>query len=162
MIDGPSSGLLSRRGSRVPAAAAGPRRGVAYGLGADLLAVVAFVLIGRRAHGEGLDPAGAAGTLWPFLAGVMGGWIGIRVFGLPPASVRAAGMVWVKTLVIGVALRSAVAGDATPPAFIAVAALSLAVLLGGWRALLRLALRRRRPGPDARVDRRDGGDALRR
>jgi hypothetical protein len=34
----------------------------------DTALVVVFVSIGRTSHAEGLDVAGVAGTVWPFLA----------------------------------------------------------------------------------------------
>ena len=40
---------------------------------ADLLAVVVFVLLGRRSHDEGSALAGTVATAWPFVAGAAAG-----------------------------------------------------------------------------------------
>ena len=40
---------------------------------ADLLAVVVFVLLGRRSHDEGSAVAGTVATAWPFVTGVLVG-----------------------------------------------------------------------------------------
>ncbi len=103
----------------------------------DLVLLVAFVLIGRASHDEGL--AGFVTTLLPFLAGLQSGWL-LRA-GRPPLSlVRSGAVVWLTTLVVGMLLRAAT-GDGTAPAFVVVTAIVLAAFFLGWRALALLVLR---------------------
>ncbi|MUL39807.1 DUF3054 domain-containing protein [Streptomonospora sp. PA3] len=116
----------------------------------DALCVLAFVVIGRINHEEGLTAAGVALTLWPFLAGTAAGWAA----SLPwkpwrnPAAVMPTGvLVLVLTVGAGMLLRSA-AGGGTPLSFVVVAALFLSAALLGWRAIA-LLLRRRSGGRTA-------------
>ena len=49
-------------------------------LGIDLVAVVVFAVLGRAAHNEALTPGGIAQTAWPFLAGLLIGWLVVRLW----------------------------------------------------------------------------------
>jgi hypothetical protein len=99
----------------------------------DVLAVVAFVVLGRRTHADGLDPAGVAGTAWPFLAALAVGWLLARAWRAPAAVARTGVPVWLVTVAGGMLLRR-LAGEGTAPSFVVVTALTLAVFLLGWRA----------------------------
>ena len=57
------------------------RRSPWWAFAADLVLVVAFVLIGRRSHDEGSALAGVLTTLWPFAAGLVVGWALVLVRG---------------------------------------------------------------------------------
>ena len=110
-------------------------------LSADLAAVVAFAAMGRRSHAEGLTVAGVAQTAWPFLAGTLVGWLLVRGWRRPTALTPTGVVVWLCTVVIGMALRKATSAGIAA-SFIAVAALVTGAMLLGWRGVAR---RVRRP-----------------
>jgi len=116
--------------------------GVVGALVFDAMLVVAFAVIGRSSHAEGLDAAGVWGTAWPFLVGLGVGWLAVRAWRHPLALWPTGVVVWVTTLVVGMLLRLAT-GQGTAVAFIVVATATLAVLLLGWRAVALLVVRRR-------------------
>lgn len=106
---------------------------------ADLILVIAFVLIGRSSHDE--DPVGGAlVTLWPFAVGLVIGWIGARAWRSPALIAPTGLVVWAATVVIGIALRL-VSEQGVQLSFIIVTAVVLAVFLLGWRAIAKLAHR---------------------
>jgi hypothetical protein len=109
----------------------------------DIVLVFAFVLIGRASHGE--DLLGTLDTLWPFLAGLIVGWLGMRAWLSPRRIVWTGIGIWAATVVIGMLLRVA-GGQGVEPSFIIVATIVLAVFLLGWRgvAALVVLVRRRR------------------
>ena len=115
----------------------------ALGVLADVLCVLAFVIIGRASHQDGESLAGVTSTAWPFLAGlprsarpVRGPLAGregaTRAWRRPAALVPTGVGVWLATVVLGQLLR-AVSGPGTDAAFIAVSAVFLGLLLIGWR-----------------------------
>ena len=103
--------------------------------------MIVFVLIGRRSHAEGLDPAGIAGTAWPFIAALAAGWLVSRAWRHPLSVWPTAVVIWAVTVGGGMLLR-AVSGQGVELAFVIVAALTLAAFLIGWR-LVALIVRRR-------------------
>lgn len=110
-------------------------------LAADVACVLLFCAIGRRSHAEGLSITGVAETAWPFLTGTALGWLLVRGW-QRPVSVAPTGLViWVCTVVVGMLLRRLTAAG-TATSFIIVASLTTAVLLLGWRGVLRVAARR--------------------
>ncbi|MBK6874290.1 MAG: DUF3054 domain-containing protein [Kineosporiaceae bacterium] len=106
---------------------------------ADLISVVVFVLLGRRAHDEGTVLTGTLTVAWPFLTGTALGWAGVLVRRVHPASMRAGVAIVVATVAVGMTLRH-LTGGGVQASFIAVASTFLALFLLGWRAL---AARRR-------------------
>ena len=106
----------------------------------DLVAVLAFVVIGRRSHAEGLDLPGLLGTLWPFVVGAVVGWVSVAGVRWPLSAVRSGAVVWVSTTVIGVLLR-VVAGQGVQLSFVVVTIVVLGVFLVGWRAVVALVRR---------------------
>ena len=107
---------------------------------ADVVLVVAFVLIGRASHNEG--PLGTLVTLWPFLAGLAIGWIGARAW-RTPFTLRWTGLtVWAATVIVGILLRT-VSGQGVQFGFVVVTTLVLAIFLLGWRGIVQLVLRAR-------------------
>lgn len=123
------------------------RTGTAGTVGAlllDVALVVVFAVIGRSSHAEGLDAAGVWTTAWPFLAGLGVGWLAATAWRHPLAVWPTGVLVWAATLVIGMLLRLA-SGQGVQPAFVIVAAVTLAVMLIGWRAVAALIARLRRP-----------------
>lgn len=116
--------------SRIPALA----------LAADLVAVVVFAAVGRVNHAESGDLWGLLVTLAPFAAGVVAAWA-TPVVRADPSGLRAGAVVLAGAVVVGLALRAGFTGR-LPLSFAVVTALSLAVLLLGWRALSLVVARR--------------------
>ncbi|MFC5064744.1 DUF3054 domain-containing protein [Actinomycetospora atypica] len=115
----------------------------------DVLAVLVFAAIGRRAHDENAQGAAFAlgqivGIALPFLAGAVLAALLIRSW-RDPLALRTGIAVWLGAVVVGLALRAAVLGR-LPLSFAIVATVSLAVLVLGWRGVVRgiMAVRRRR------------------
>ncbi|GAA5033316.1 DUF3054 domain-containing protein [Microbacterium fluvii] len=113
-------------------------------LGLDAVLVVVFAAIGRASHGEGVFD-GLWVTAWPFLAGLVVGWLLTFAWRAPVALLRTGLGVWAATLVGGMLLR-AVSGQGVQVAFVIVAAVVLALFLIGWRAVARLIVSRRSEG----------------
>ncbi|MGV0646679.1 DUF3054 domain-containing protein [Mycolicibacterium sp. XJ879] len=111
-------------------------------LATDLVCVVVFCTIGRRSHAEGLNLAGIAETAWPFLSGAVVGWLVSLGWRRPVAVVPTGVLVWLCTIVVGMLLRKLTSAGIAP-SFIAVASISTAVLLLGWRVLAAVLISRR-------------------
>ncbi|MBO0812596.1 MAG: DUF3054 domain-containing protein [Microlunatus sp.] len=116
-------------------------------IGLDIVMVLVFALVGRTSHGETDSPAGVLGTAWPFVsATVLGSLIALAAWQKhawrKPYGWRTGLIVWATTVVIGMLLRLA-AGGTTAWTFWIVAAISLGILLMGWRLLARVAVRYR-------------------
>lgn len=112
------------------------------GLVLDVVLVLVFAAIGRASHAEADAVLGVLRTAWPFLAGTLVGWGVVRVLRSAwPVEVVPGITVWFATLVVGMALRRAT-GEGTAWPFVVVAAVTLGVLLVGWRALVRWRRRR--------------------
>jgi hypothetical protein len=110
-----------------------PRRIPALAIVADVVAVVVFAAIGRMSHAEPDDLLGLLATAAPFLVGVVAMWTTPTVRA-HPVGAQAALTVWAGTVVIGLLLRAGFTWS-LPLSFVAVTAVSLAVLMLGWRAL---------------------------
>lgn len=107
----------------------------AVALALDLVLVVVFAAIGRASHDETRPVLGALLTAWPFLVGTAVGWLVVRLMrGRWPLEPGPGVTVWFATLVLGMVLRR-LTGEGTAWPFVVVAAVTLAVLLLGWRAL---------------------------
>jgi hypothetical protein len=106
---------------------------------ADVVAVVVFGAVGRATHAEPADLLGLLGTVAPFAVGLALAWA-TPIVRADPVGLRAGAVVVAGTVVLGLALRAAVTG-ALPLSFAVVAAVALAVLLLGWRALSALVAR---------------------
>ena len=105
---------------------------------ADLVAVALFVVIGRASHAHGESPAGIVSTAWPFMAGVVVGWLAAARVAGGLTGRRAWALVTLATVAVGMTLR-VVAGQGTAVSFIVVAL----VFLGAFFAVGRAALYRR-------------------
>lgn len=99
----------------------------------DAALVLVFVLIGRGSHGENVL-AGALVTFWPFLVGLVVGWLLVVALRRPAALWPTGVVVWAATLVLGMVLR-VVSSQGIAVSFVIVAAVVLAVFLLGWRAI---------------------------
>lgn len=110
----------------------------------DVLAVLAFTIVGRRSHAEGIDALGVLSTATPFLLGLLIGWLGIRAWRAPLRLAVGLG-VWAAVVVTGLGLRAALT-HRLPSTFVLITAVSLALLLLGWRAVASLLAHRPSPG----------------
>ena len=72
---------------------------------ADVVAILLFVLIGRRVHDHGVSVTGLATTFWPFGAGLIGGWLLAIRRRMHVVTLRAGGAIVLVTVVIGMLLR---------------------------------------------------------
>lgn len=104
---------------------------------ADVVCVLMFCAIGRRSHAEGVTLTGVAATAWPFLAGTAVGWLVSRGWRRPTAPTPTGVIVWIATVAVGILLRK-VSGQGVAVSFIVVASTVTAVLLLGWRLVMRL------------------------
>ena len=109
---------------------------------ADLLAVLVFVLLGRRSHEEGSAVAGTVATAWPFVTGAAVGEVVVAAVRRAPESLAAGAVVTAGAVGVGMLLRR-LAGGGTPLSFVVVATTFLALFLLGWRVAARLLARRR-------------------
>ena len=105
--------------------------------GADGAAILLFAAVGRLSHAEGVTPLGVLEVAWPFLAGGAIGTLAGRTW-RRPESLSSGAVVWAGTLVGGMLLRG-LSGGGVPVSFVVVAAIVLAVLLLGWRLVMRAA-----------------------
>jgi hypothetical protein len=119
-----------------------PRRIPALAIVADVVAVVVFAAIGRMSHDRADDVLGLVATAAPFVVGLVAMWA-TPIVRAHPVGIRAAVTVWAGTVVVGLALRAGFTGQ-LPMSFAVVTAVSLAVLLLGWRALSALVSLRTR------------------
>lgn len=113
----------------------------------DLLSVGGFAAAGRGEHDLAVSLAGVWSTAWPFLAGLLVGWIISRAPRRPTAIMPTGVTMWLSTVVIGMALRYFIGEGGVAPAFIAVATGMLLLTLMGWRiiwTLISMAKRRAR------------------
>src|SRR3546814_11745710 len=75
-------------------------------LAADLAMVVIFAAIGRAEHDRGNVVLGVLETAWPFLVGVLVGWLLVRLLGRREALDLGAGVtVVIIAVVVGMLLR---------------------------------------------------------
>lgn len=109
---------------------------------ADLLAVVVFAAVGRSSHGEADDLSGLLHTAGPFLLAALVG-LAVSRFWRRPLNLGVGLVVWAFTVVGGLALRL-LGGDTAQLPFVVVTAVTLALLLLGWRAAAHLVGRARR------------------
>ncbi|MHA6625929.1 DUF3054 domain-containing protein [Pseudonocardia sichuanensis] len=119
-----------------------PRRIPALAITADVVSVVVFAAIGRMNHAQPDDLLGLLGTAAPFLVGLTAVWA-TPVVRAHPVGIRGALVVWAGTVVLGLALRAAFT-ERLPLSFAVVTAVSLAVLMLGWRGLSALVALRAR------------------
>jgi len=108
----------------------------------DLVLVLVFVLVGRRSHSEANSIAGIFDTLWPFLVGLVLGWLVTFAWRRPLAILWPGIPIWLMTVAVGMLLSEA-NGEGVQVSFIIVATIVLGLFLVGWR-LLSLPFARRR------------------
>ena len=110
----------------------------------DLLVVLLFAAAGRASHELSSGVLGVLETAWPFLVGLVVGWVAVvrqpadrHVWWLDGTIIA------LSTLIVGMLLRLAT-GQGTALPFVAVATGVLVLGLVGWRAVEALLARGRR------------------
>jgi len=103
----------------------------------DFISVLVFVTIGRHTHKDGNTLTGTFTTLWPFVVGLLVGWVVVsrtrRV-----TTARSSGLIIaLSAVVVGMVLR-VISGQGTALTFVIVASAFLSFCLVGWRVLLSL------------------------
>lgn len=109
----------------------------ATSIGLDIAVVLAFALAGRASHDEGLSLLGLADTAWPFLLGLVLGWVLVGRSRLALRSLRAGLIIWPVTVAAGMLLRL-LTGDGAALSFVLVATGVLGAAMLGWRAVVTL------------------------
>lgn len=111
--------------------------------GIDVIAVLLFVAIGRRSHDEaGSVISGVIAVAAPLLIGLVVGWLIAKAW-KAPGTIQTGAIVWVTTVVVGMALRRLVFDRGIATAFIIVTTVVMCLFLLGWRlAAEQLAKRR--------------------
>ena len=112
-------------------------------VGADVAAVLVFVVLGRSSHDEGNGIGSILGVAAPFLMGMAVGWLAAPTPRARPFAVRSGVQVWLATVVIGVVLRWFAWDRGTALSFVIVAAVFLGFFLVGWRVVVSGATRPR-------------------
>jgi hypothetical protein len=102
-------------------------------LAVDAVAVVAFVIVGRSSHQEGLSLSGIATTAAPFVIALGIAWLAVRAW-QSPLSWTTGLSIWVITAAGGMLLRRFVFGDGIAIGFLIAGTTFLGVFLVGWRA----------------------------
>jgi hypothetical protein len=108
----------------------------------DVAAVVLFVILGRSSHAEDLGAIGTLDTLWPFLAGLVLGWVLTFAWVRPLAILWPGIPIWIITVAAGMLFRAS-AGQSVDFSFVVVATVFLGLFLVGWR-LIAMPIARRR------------------
>jgi len=116
-----------------------PRTIVVLSFVLDVVLVVAFAATGRASHDEAVLP-GLLVTAWPFLVGLVAGWVVTLAWRAPTRALRTGLGVWAITVAGGMLLR-AVSGQGVVVAFVIVASVVLLIALVGWRAIAALVRR---------------------
>jgi hypothetical protein len=118
----------------------------------DLLALLAFALLGLLSHERELTVAALARTYLPFavcwllVASVLGGFQPMADG--RPVSGMAILVLWLPAGVLGLFLRSMVFDRQLFTAFFVIALVGNGLFLFGWRALAATFMRERPPSPD--------------
>lgn len=101
----------------------------------DAVAIVLFVVLGRRSHDEGSAIGGTLEVAAPFLLAGALGWVVARAWRRPSALPTGVA-VWLVTVAAGLLLRRTVFDRGTAVSFVIVATIVLGALVVGWRAAL--------------------------
>ena len=96
-----------------------------------------FVAVGRRNHDESAGISGVVEVALPFLIALISGWLVTRAWRSPQA-LSTGVVIWLITVVLGLALRNFLFDRGTATPFIIVATLVLGVLLVGRRLILQV------------------------
>ncbi|MEO6125275.1 MAG: DUF3054 domain-containing protein [Ilumatobacteraceae bacterium] len=120
-----------------------PRIRPAAAFALDVVAVLLFVAIGRRSHDEpGSVVGGTIAVAAPLLIGLVIGWLLAQAW-TSPMTLRSGAIIWVVTVVVGLAMRRLVFDRSIATAFIIVATVVLCLFLLGWRLVAAQIIRHR-------------------
>jgi peptidoglycan/LPS O-acetylase OafA/YrhL len=110
----------------------------------DVVLVLVFAATGRASHAEEHPVLGVLLTAWPFLAGLLIGWLASRNWRTPLRLMPNGVLLWIITVVAGMSLRILSGRTAELP-FVLVATVVLGLFLLGFRVIAgRLATVRQR------------------
>ena len=109
----------------------------------DLLCVLLFVAIGRHSHQHGISLSGMASTAWPFVAGLIAGWLLLRRVHRQVTTRSSGFLIVLAVVILGMVLRVA-SGQGTALTFILVAMVFLTLFIVGWRTAFIFVSRRKR------------------
>lgn len=112
-------------------------------IGADVGAVAIFVVVGRLSHDDGVTVLGFLQTFWPFGLCLVLGQLSVQIWRSPPLWLSG-WAIWGVTWAGGLTARILLTPDTAKGAFALVAAVTLAVLMLGWRLVADRIDRRRR------------------
>lgn len=101
----------------------------------DLLCLAVFVLAGRQSHDIDSGISWYVTVLWPIVVGWFAVALASRLYTAPAGVAPRLAVTIVLGTALGLVLRAAVTQRSTPPAFVAVAFLFIAVTTAGWRVL---------------------------
>ncbi|MCU1404687.1 MAG: rane protein [Glaciihabitans sp.] len=118
------------------------RRGIVAAI-LDVVLVLAFVVVGRSSHAEDAALLGILTTAWPFLVGLLAGWLISRAWRAPLIVRRTGIVVWLSTVVVGLLLR-AFSDQGVQLSFAIVTTIVLGVFFLGWRAIAAVIAGRKR------------------
>ena len=93
-----------------------------------------FVAVGRRNHDDSTGVSGVVEVALPFLIALISGWLVTRAWRSPQA-LSTGVVIWLITVVLGLALRNFLFDRGTATAFIIVATLVLGTLIAARRLL---------------------------
>ena len=112
-------------------------RQIVFALSLDICSVLLFVAVGRRNHNEVVGISGVVEVALPFLIALISGWLVTRAWRSPQALSTGA-VIWLITVVLGLALRNLLFDQGTATPFIIVATLVLGALIFGRRLIFRV------------------------
>lgn len=101
----------------------------------DTVAIIIFAVLARLAHNKPDDPftfLNIVDTFWPFFIGVILGTLLIAKQ-VNPRSMKSGAIVWIATVVVGLAIWGIRHAAFPHWSFILVASIMSALLLFGWR-----------------------------
>lgn len=107
----------------------------------DAVAVVVFVVVGRRSHEEEGTLAGVIDTAGPFLMGLVVAWLVLARW-RPPTDPLLGLATALITTGAGMVFRRTVYDEGTATSFVIVATAFLVVTMTGWRLVVRVRDRR--------------------
>lgn len=122
-----------------------PRKGLLV-LG-DMLTLLSFAALGRRAHsmGNALDDLVTTAlpfvVAWLVVAPFTGVW-GTDATASPTRAARPTALTWLIAFPLGILIRIAIVGRVPHISFVIVAGLFTLILLTGWRSAFALIMRR--------------------
>ena len=108
------------------------RRSVQVAAVIDVVAIIAFVIIGRKNHHEGSALSGIVKVAAPFLIALALSWVAARAW-KSPMTIGTGVVIWLVTVVGGLVLRKVAFDGGTAMPFIIVASLFNLATLVGWR-----------------------------